>query len=48
MLKSYLSVRLKRLLTEKAIRSLNLFTGIVLIGFGAEMVIRILFFSPSV
>lgn len=48
MLKSYLSVRLKRLLTEKAIRRLNLFTGIVLIGFGAEMVIRILFFSPSV
>ena len=48
MLKSYLSVRLKRLLTEKAIRRLNLFTGIVLIGFGAEMVIRMLFFSPSV
>lgn len=45
MVKSYLSVRLKRLLTEKAIRRLNLFTGIVLIGFGAEMVLRVLFFS---
>lgn len=45
LLKSYLSVRLKRLLTEKAIRRLNWFTGIVLIGFGAEMVIRVLFFQ---
>lgn len=36
--------RLKRLLTEKVIRRMNLVTGIILIAFGAEMVIRMVFF----
>jgi threonine/homoserine/homoserine lactone efflux protein len=39
-LKCYLANRLKRIMTPKLIHRLNLITGIILIGFGAELLIR--------
>jgi threonine/homoserine/homoserine lactone efflux protein len=44
LLKSAGAGRLRRILTEKVIRRMNIVTGLILIGFGAEMVIRMLFF----
>ncbi|MFM2207366.1 MAG: hypothetical protein RL213_1341 [Bacteroidota bacterium] len=44
LLKSAGAGRLRRILTEKVIRRMNVVTGLILIGFGAEMVIRMLFF----
>lgn len=40
LLKCFGAHRLKRVLNDKVIHRLNLFTGLVLIGFGAEMLLR--------
>lgn len=40
LLKCYLAKRLKRLLTDKFVHRLNIATGLVLIGFGLEMILR--------
>ncbi|MFM7217454.1 MAG: LysE family translocator [Bacteroidota bacterium] len=40
LLKCYLAKRLKRLLTDKLVHRLNIATGLVLIGFGLEMILR--------
>lgn len=42
-LKSYLSHKLKRLLKANVMHRINQITGIILIGFGGEMIARVLF-----
>lgn len=39
-LKCYLANRLKRVMTPKIVHRLNLITGIILLGFGVELIVR--------
>jgi threonine/homoserine/homoserine lactone efflux protein len=43
LLKCYLANRLKRIMTPRLLHRLNIITGIILLGFGAELIYRSFF-----